>query len=128
DINWVDMENAQLQALNIVDVLWTPKHLQTPKLDLFHTTSLTINVWDTFMATMGCKLSFHTRAPLTALGTKSPDLPLTKWAKAGITNVQHLLDDKGVMAFADIQAKWHLPMSEEFTYLRLKGTILTHVL
>ncbi|CAH2276947.1 Hypothetical predicted protein, partial [Pelobates cultripes] len=127
DISWVDMENAQLKTLNIVDVLWTPKHLRVPKLDLFHSTSLTLRTWDTFMATMGCKLSFHPRAPLTALRTASPDLPLTRWTKAGITNIQHLVDNKGVIAFADIQAKWHLPMREVFTYLRLKGTILAHV-
>ncbi|CAH2284201.1 tubulin beta-2B chain [Pelobates cultripes] len=121
------MENAQLPGLNIVDTLWTPKHLRTSKLNLFPTTNLTLNIWDTFMATLGCKTSFHTRAPLTVLGGTTPDLPIAKWVKAGITNIHQLMDSRDLMQFTDKQAKWHIPTGELFTYRRLKGTIQTHV-
>ncbi|CAH2219353.1 Hypothetical predicted protein, partial [Pelobates cultripes] len=107
--------------------MWTPKHLRPPKLRLFPTTTYTIKVWDKFMHAQDCKTVFHAQAPLTALKAISPNLPLTKWSNAGITHIHQIVDNSKVVQFMDLQTKWQLPSKELFTYLRIKGIIMTHV-
>ncbi|CAH2299413.1 Hypothetical predicted protein, partial [Pelobates cultripes] len=88
------MERTQIPEYNLVDLMWTPKHLRPPKLRLFPATAYTINVWDKFMHALDCKTVFHAQAPLTALKAISPSLPLTKWSKAGITHIHQIVNNK----------------------------------
>ncbi|CAH2316596.1 Hypothetical predicted protein [Pelobates cultripes] len=68
----------------------------------------------------------HLRTPhLSLFPTKT--FTLGVWDAFIIPTIYQLTDNGEVIPFADLQTQWHLPATEMFTYLRLKGTILTHV-
>ncbi|CAH2284056.1 Hypothetical predicted protein [Pelobates cultripes] len=121
------MERKQWPNETLLEHMWSPPAKRGKARTLFSTTKLTIHIWDKFKALQTKTSRFHRLAPLTAMSAVLPWLPLSTWAKAGITSVSQLLSGTEITPFAELQQKYSLAPRYIFPYLQIKSALLEHV-